>query len=148
MDFQEVISNDDTTEHTLVITEQSHVSGTRDGDPKGKPSSLQAKVWLLGAKLVQETHVDEALLHCRLVTWCSETVMELRNNDEKSILYIDTQLPIVGVLQGQHHVRSSTCGVEAVACCTCSRRHSQYIIRVHICNVPVHRERLGRIACR
>lgn len=88
MDFQEVISDDDTTEHTLIVAEQSHVSGTRDGDPEGKPSSLQAKVWLLGAKLVEETHIGKASVHCRLVDFVlGECDDSQKQGDEVDSIY-------------------------------------------------------------
>lgn len=39
MDFQEVVGNDDSAKHALIITKESHVGGASDGDPKGEPSS-------------------------------------------------------------------------------------------------------------
>lgn len=57
MDLEEVIGDNDAAEDTLIISEQSHVSSTCDGEPEGKPSALQAKIGLFGPKFIEETHL-------------------------------------------------------------------------------------------
>lgn len=59
MDLQEVIGDNDAPKDTLIVSKQGHISGTCDGDPEGEPSSPQAKIWLFGPKLAQETHIVE-----------------------------------------------------------------------------------------
>lgn len=62
MDLEEIIGDNDTSEDTLIISEQSHVSSTCDGEPEGKPSTLQAKIRLFWPKFVEETHIVKVFL--------------------------------------------------------------------------------------